>query len=139
MTGAWKTGAFTLLGWKTDGTAAPPARAVPGRARRIELLGDSISAGYGSRGTAALNAAHRCPPDVVTSGNYYTYNWQIAEHFDADLVPLAWSGKGIINNCCDTIGQRMPQYWRQTLAGTNVSDWNFARFVPDMVLINLGK
>lgn len=62
MTRRWEEGAFTLLGWKTDGRPAP---AKPRRARRIELLGDSISAGYGSRGTAALNQVPpwnpRCP------------------------------------------------------------------------------
>ena len=31
------------------------------------------------------------------------------------------------------------RYWRQTLAGTNVSDWDFTRFVPDMVIVNLGS
>lgn len=74
MTGRWQDGAFTLLGWKTDGLAASTG---PGtkRRRKIELLGDSLSAGYGSRGTAGLNAAGLCVPDVATSGNYYTYNW----------------------------------------------------------------
>jgi hypothetical protein len=82
---------FTFVGWKTDGVAAP---APSPRTRRIELVGDSISAGYGARGTAALNAAKVCPVDDRTSGNIYTYNWQIAEHFNADIVPIAWSGTG---------------------------------------------
>jgi hypothetical protein len=139
MTGNWENGAFTLLGWKTDGVpTAPPTGNGGRRRRRIELLGDSISAGYGSRGTAALNAANVCKPDVATSGNYYTYNWMIAEHFAADLIPIAWSGKGVYQNCCDNVGAVMGQYWQQTLAGTNASDWDFARFVPDMLIINLG-
>lgn len=137
MTGRWQDGAFTLLGWKTDGLAASTG---PGtkRRRKIELLGDSLSAGYGSRGTAGLNAAGLCAPDVATSGNYYTYNWQIAERFEADLVPIAWSGKGMYRNCCDNVGEVLPDYWRQTFAGTNASDWDFSRFIPDMLLINLG-
>ena len=30
-----------------------------------------------------------------TSGNYWTYNYAIAEHFLADIIPVAWSGKGM--------------------------------------------
>jgi lysophospholipase L1-like esterase len=108
------------------------------RRRKIELLGDSISAGYGSRGDAKLNAANSCPVNAITSGNKYTYNWKIAEHFNADLVPIAWSGKGMYANCCDN-GERMPAYWLQTLGGSSYStDWDHSRYVPDMVIINLG-
>ena len=43
-----------------------------------------ISAGFGSRGSASTEG---CPVNIITSGNYYTYNWKIAEYFQADLVP----------------------------------------------------
>jgi lysophospholipase L1-like esterase len=108
------------------------------RTRRIELLGDSISAGYGSRGDADLHSMNICPVSDATCGNKYTYNWQIAEHFKADLVPIAWSGKGMYQNCCDE-GEKMPSYYLQTLASQPFkSDWDFSRFTPDMMIINLG-
>lgn len=140
--GAGKGKTLTFYGWKTDGTVLP---ASPPRARKIELLGDSISAGYGSRGNAALHAADECPVNDLTSGNLYTYNWKIAEHFSAQLVPIAWSGKGMYKNCCDN-GELMPAYWLQTLAGmgcstpacTGSTDWDHSRYVPDMMIINLG-
>ena len=92
FTGAGPGRKFTFLGFKTDGTVAPsPAP----RTRRIELVGDSISAGYGSRGCAFLSQNKECPVDDRTSGNMYSYNWAIAEHFQADIVPIAWSGKGM--------------------------------------------
>ncbi len=73
----------------------------------------------------------------VTSGNRYTYNWQLAEAFDADLIPIAWSGKGMYENCCDT-GITMPSLYLQTLGGRSYStDYDFA-WVPDMMIINLG-
>ena len=53
-------------------------------------------------------------------------------------MPIAWSGKGMYRNCCDNVGEVLPDYWRQTFAGTNASDWDFSRFIPDMLLINLG-
>ena len=71
-------------------------------------------------------------------GSRYTYNWKIAEHFGADLVPIAWSGKGMYKNCCDD-GELMPAYWLQTLGGsTDSTDWDHSRYVPDMMIINLG-
>lgn len=123
---------FTFVGFSTDGSAAP---AGPARSRKIELVGDSISAGFGSRGSAST---HGCPVTGWTSGNPYTYNWFLAEYFQADLVPIAWSGKGMYQNCCDN-GETMPAYYLQTLGGGHYTeDWNFSRYVPDMLLINLG-
>ena len=64
--GANQDAFFTFVGFLTDGVAAAPA---PRRTRSIELVGDSISAGYGSRGYAG--APYGCPVDDNTSGNYY--------------------------------------------------------------------
>ena len=123
---------FTFLGFATDGTPQPPTP----RTRKIELVGDSISAGYGSRGYA--NTPFGCPVDDNTSGNRWTYNWMLAENFTAQLVPIAWSGKGMYENCCDN-GITMPSLYLQTLAGRAYStDWDFASWVPDTILINLG-
>jgi len=124
---------FTFFGFSTDGTAMT---AGPKRPRRIELVGDSISAGYGSRGYHGAPAG--CPVTGYTSGNPYTYNWMLAESFDADLIPIAWSGKGMYQNCCDN-GETMPSYYLQTLGGERYSkDWDFTRYVPDTIIINLG-
>ena len=58
------------------------------------------------------------------------HSWKIAEHFDADIVPIAWSGKGMYQNCCDD-GERMPAYWLQTLGGGEfTTDWDHSRYVP---------
>jgi hypothetical protein len=97
----------------------------------------------------------------LSQGNYYSYNWALAEAFSADLIPIAWSGKGMYENCCDN-GETMPSYYLQTLGGAAQgksgrggassavsrlptpagnaysTDWDFLRYVPDMMLINLG-
>jgi len=125
---------FVFGGFETDGIIQTPG---PFRERKIELVGDSISAGFGSRGFA-VNGKTGCPVTPYTSGNPYAYNWQIAEHFKADLVPIAWSGKGMYENCCDK-GPTMPFYYLQSVAGNNYArDWDFSRYVPDMMIINLG-
>ena len=43
FTGANEDATFTFVGWKTDGTVSTAAK--PVRSKRIELIGDSISAG----------------------------------------------------------------------------------------------
>ena len=71
-----------------------------------DFLGVGISAGYGARGNAALHNKSPsnldralCPVNDQTSGIAGTgtsnYIWRIAEHFNADLALLAWSGKGM--------------------------------------------
>ena len=122
-------GYFTYIGFKTDGMAVAPTP----RARRIELVGDSISAGYGSRGSAATAG---CQVDDITSGNAYTYNYQLAEAFDADITPIAWSGKGMYENCCDS-GIKMPALYLQTL-GFSPDAFPFDQPPPDAMIINLG-
>ena len=135
--------ALTFVGWKTDGVAAPPSAP---RTRRIELLGDSISAGFGSQGNMRLNKLGTCGINHYTSGIKGTYSWLIAEAFNADLVPIAWSGKGMYANSNGVTGledARMPQYWYQTLGGVpydwhSKPDWDFSTYIPDMIIINLG-
>lgn len=78
-----------------------------------------------------------CPVSDATSGNKYTYNWQIAEHFNADIVPIAWSGKGMYQNCCD-MGETMPAYYKQTLAGqAYINDWDFTRYEKGNTFLSL--
>ena len=103
------------------------------RKRAIEVIGDSISAGYGASG-----AGGGCPVMDYTSGNFGTYNRQICDHFDAECTVIAWSGKGLLENCCDS-GERMVDYYLQTRGGTSfTTDWDFSRWTPDAIIINLG-
>ena len=78
-----------------------------------------------------------CPVDDNTSGNRWTYNYMLGENFTADLNVIAWSGKGMYENCCDA-GIKMPSLYLQTLGGRSYStDWDFSSFIPDMMIINL--
>lgn len=62
FTGAQSRGSnFTFVGFWTNGQATPPTP----RTRKIELVGDSISAGYGARGYA--NPPYGCPVAGMTS------------------------------------------------------------------------
>ena len=97
-------------------------------------MGDSISAGYG-----ALAAAGGCLGDALDSSNLASWDQRVCEGFAANCSIVAWSGKGMYENCCDS-GETMPSYYLQTRGGNAyATDWDFGRFVPDAIIINLGE
>ncbi len=76
------------------------------RPRRMEIIGDSITCGYGDLGANAT-----CPFDIpdtapngngqnvpVSESNYLAYGSIAARDLDADLVTLCFSGKGVYLN-----------------------------------------
>ena len=106
----------------------------PRPGRRIEVIGDSISAGYGNEGTDKS-----CPFSPETENHYLTYEAIAARKLGAELVTTAWSGKGIFSNrgsTTDTIV--MPVLWKRTLPEQGDSRWDFSSYQPDAVVINLG-
>lgn len=107
----------------------PPAP----RERRIELIGDSISAGYGNEGPDAT-----CPFSPSTENHYATYGAIAARELDADLVTIAWSGKGVSSNRGTNDPVLMPELWRRTLPERSESLWSFDGPAPHAVVVNLG-
>ena len=108
---------------------APP----PPAQRRIEIIGDSITCGYGNEGpTATARSRPR------TENHYLTYGAISARDLDADLITVAWSGKGIIYNYDEDKNQPMPELYPRTLPGDAQSRWDFSEWQPHVVVINLG-
>src|SRR5262249_41999742 len=94
----------------------------------------SISCGYGDEGNPM------CTFSADTENHYLTYEALAARKLGADLVTVAWSGKGVVcnygdgpNSCTDP----MPPLWDRTLPSSNGSTWDFS-WKPDVVIINLG-
>lgn len=116
-----------------DGAAlAPP----PPAERRIEVIGDSISAGYGNEG-----ADETCTFTPDTENHYLTYGAIAARAVGAELVTVAWSGKGVVCNYGDdpsSCVDPMPVYFDRTLPTRPESSWDFSRYQPQAVVINLG-
>ncbi len=103
----------------------------PVPARRLEVIGDSISAGYGNEGTLP------CPFEPKTENHYLTYEAIAARSLSAELYTEAWSGIGMLRNNGDTSGT-MPERYPRALPERAASSWDFSSYVPDAVLINLG-
>jgi lysophospholipase L1-like esterase len=114
------------------------------KTRRIELIGDSITCGYGIEGQNAT-----CPFDIeirrsgdcsnienkdcqivrapVTENNYLAYGSAVARLFDADASTLCWSGKGVQRNYREPTAAGLdakttiPTYWRDRTIGSLVN------------------
>lgn len=98
--------------------------------RRMEIYGDSISSGMGNEG--ADNGADDLASD---KNNYLAYGAIAARALNSELHTISQSGIGVMVSWFDFT---MPQFYDQLSAvGNNNSNWDFSKWTPDLVLINL--
>lgn len=99
--------------------------------RRIEFIGDSITAGYGALGNVS-------DPSYVTfqQDGTYSYAYLTSEMLGADGRFICWSGKGIVCNCeGNREDVKAGQYCSYlTRKGGECSDG----WIADVVVINIG-
>jgi lysophospholipase L1-like esterase len=118
-------------GFDIDPSAYLPGDPVP--TRRLEVIGDSISAGYGDEGTFP------CTFSPATENHYLTYEAIAARTLAADLNTEAWSGIGMLRDNNGMTTDQMPVRYLRTLPNKDTtSTWDFSKFIPDAVVINLG-
>jgi lysophospholipase L1-like esterase len=123
---------FLGFDFGTGKVLSPPAA----KARRIELVGDSISCGYGNEG-----ADMSCPFSADTENHYLSYGALAARSVDAELVTVAWSGKGVVCNYGDdatSCVDPFPTFYDRSLPARSDSSWDFSSWQPDAVIVNLG-
>lgn len=123
-------GETTFAGFDLAPNAYLPGDSVP--TRRVEVIGDSISAGYGNEGTLP------CQFSAATENHYLSYGAISARRLQAELYTEAWSGIGMLRNNDGTTAGTMPQLYPRTLPERATSRWDFSKFAPDAVVINLG-
>ena len=93
--------------------------------RRLEFLGDSITAGY----------CNECRVNHTKEGHGEAFgkSWAagIGDLLGAQVHVQAWSGLGLVHNCCGG-NTTMPHIYSRTLATVNVDDtWDWKSWVPD--------
>lgn len=106
--------------------------APPPVTRRMEILGDSITCGYGNEG-----ADQYCHFSYDTENHYLTYGAVAARAVGAELSTIAWSGKGVVFNYGDDKDQPLPTLYERTLPTESAGLWDF-KWQADVVLVNLG-
>jgi len=97
---------------------------------KIEYYGDSITPGYGVLDTTG--GKHDGDPDMMD--NYVAYDAFTARHFDADYRSISRSGIGIIKSWYPLV---MPQMYNRLDPNDPSSQWDFSKWTPDIVVINL--
>jgi len=108
---------------------APPSR----RRRRLEVVGDSISAGYGNEGRDP-GCGFRAAQEDATR----TYAALAARALNAELIVQAWSGKGVYRNHDARDREPMPEIFTRILPARAVSATSDTSFRPQAVIVHLG-
>ena len=121
-------GETVVLGVEVDGELLAPS--VP--TRRIEVVGDSITCGYGNEGPD-----ESCPFSAETENHYLTYAAIAARAVGAELSTVAWSGKGVVYNYGDDKTDPLPALYGRTLPSDPSSTWDGGA-PADVVVVNLG-
>jgi lysophospholipase L1-like esterase len=104
--------------------------------RKIEFIGDSITCGYGVE--VDDPELHFEP---ATENFCLGYSALTARRLDADYVVVARSGIGMLRNYDgprDGSEGAMPQVYPHTFFIPPAKDWDYSRFTPDVVCLNLG-
>lgn len=115
----------------TGGNIVPKAASV---SRRMLMIGDSITCGYGILGTS-----NTCHFTAATQDATLTYGALTAAHFNADVQFTSWSGKGIWRNNDGTTDTTMADLFSLAEPSSDPnSSYDWTQFVPDAIVINLG-
>ena len=127
-------GNLELTSVDADGTL----QKTPPPTRRIELIGDSISIGYGVEGVVP------CMESSQTGNVLDGFAWLAAQKLGAEPTLISVSGRGVYRSAAtissDDAYVQMPDYWLDTVPGDlDRHTWTFPpENNPDVVIIELG-
>jgi lysophospholipase L1-like esterase len=124
-------GVGQLLGFELDARAE--VRPVQALTRHIEFIGDSITAGFGVDGKDSS-----CLFSADTENYVHGFAHLTAEMLGAEQVTVAAAGVGVYRNWHGSTENTMGELYLRTLPTDSSSRWDFSRFTPDAVVINLG-
>jgi lysophospholipase L1-like esterase len=124
----WDKGKTLFYGFELpQGTKLLPPPAP--KKRKIEFYGNSITCGYAIEDNTGQDRWYG-----YFQNNYLTYAAIAARHFDAEYYCNSKSGIGIVVSWFPFI---MPDIYDRTDPTDSTSKWNFSKYTPDIVVINL--
>jgi len=100
-------------------------------ARFIEIIGDSITCGYGTLGAVSDSEC------FSTESHWDSYGAVMARALGADLSTIAVSGQGAYRNYGGDMTNTLPMIYTRALTNDATPAWDF-RTQPQVVIINLG-
>jgi lysophospholipase L1-like esterase len=99
----------------------------------VELVGDSITCGYG-----ALGEDSHCHFSFSTERATASYAILVGRALDVDVTTVCWSGRGVIRNYDGDPEPRMPELFETVLPEQKLR-WDFASTpMPAAVVVSLG-
>jgi hypothetical protein len=104
--------------------------------RQIDIIGDSISVGYGLDGTTSS-----CRNNAAVTNNPKTYGALAASSLGAEYQVIAWSGKGLVRNIYGSpeSSPLVPELYTRYGANDASGSYTFpSSWKPNAVVINLG-
>lgn len=129
-------GISTFLGFTTGEVGVAP----PARERLIEVVGDSISAGYGNLGEElhpGWVADPACHWTAENSSWYATYAAVAGRALEAEVSTIARSGWGMVRDGGGNTEGVLSRVYENALGTDDSTPWDFER-KADAVVINLG-
>lgn len=119
------------------------------RTRKIEIIGDSITCGYGVEAKNELQSF-----DTTEENPEKSYSMRVIRDLEAKGHLVSWSGIGILSNWVpEDVNEPlddwlMPMLYQYTAADMSKrlfgedtekwEKWDFSKFVPDIIVINIG-
>lgn len=138
--------ANSIIGIKSiDVTSRGDIKPTPSKELKIEFIGDSITCGYGVDDEDRDHHFSTGTEDATKA-----YAIKTAELLGADYSLVSYSGHGIISGYSGDGNkveeQQVPPIYaklgKSYATGGNITltetDWDFSRFVPDVIVVNLG-
>ena len=134
---------FIFYGFEVDEDAVL-GEVEPKPERRIEVYGDSVSAGEVSE---AVDYAGQPDPehDGEYSNSYYSYTWMTARNLNAEIHDIAQGGAALLNGTGwfagpDFVGMESIydkiQYYPEP---AKPSKWDFEAYRPHVVIVAIGQ
>jgi hypothetical protein len=99
------------------------------RKRKIEFYGNSITCGHAIEDTTGNDSGAS-----VYENNYLSYAAITARHYDAQYTCISKSGIGLMVSFGSLI---MPEMYNRLNAFDSTSLWDFSKYEPDIVVVNL--
>lgn len=104
--------------------------------RKIEFIGNSITCGLGNEGNPSAKKF-----DYSMQNQYYTYEAIASRELDAQCFVVARSGIGLYRNNNGNVKGDVNCFagvYPYTQFGMKGEKWDFSKFTPDVVCVNLG-
>ena len=125
------TSAFNRFGGLAIDKGATVTKSAPAPKLKFEIYGNSITSGHG-----ILDESRKNNGDLATWDNYNTYGAVTARNLNAEYRCISRSGIGFIISWFPLI---MPEMYDRLNPADAKSKWDFSKWTPDIVVINLGQ